>query len=187
MFKRIEKKQKKREREEELGLDDETKQMFGLNDTDSDESSSSSSASSSSESGSSSSGSSSSDDDNLDKGPASDMKTEWLAAEDADSGSEDEDDSDEEGGIDLNDVAFNKPNLTIKEAVKDPIYLSRPDKDWHACLVCPKKMLKCAKQVELHLASAVRWPIPNVISLTALLTIFMHDRDMSVVFKNSLR
>ena len=38
MFKRIEKKAKKRKRDEELGLDDEAKQVLGLQDTDSDES-----------------------------------------------------------------------------------------------------------------------------------------------------
>ena len=43
MFKRVEKRIRKREKEEELGLDGDMKEMLGLNDTDSDESSSSSS------------------------------------------------------------------------------------------------------------------------------------------------
>ena len=41
MFKRVERKRKRKEEEEALGLDEETKEVLGLNDTDSDESASS--------------------------------------------------------------------------------------------------------------------------------------------------
>ncbi|KAI6108039.1 hypothetical protein F5141DRAFT_1120303 [Pisolithus sp. B1] len=38
MFKRVEKRRKRRDEEERLGLDEETKEILGLNETDSDES-----------------------------------------------------------------------------------------------------------------------------------------------------
>ncbi|KAL5486132.1 hypothetical protein ACEPAI_7176 [Sanghuangporus weigelae] len=138
MFKRVTKKQKKREQEEELGLDDDTRQMFGLQDTDSDESSSQSNSES---------------DDELDRGEAeADIRTEWLAAEG--SSSEDENDSDEEG-LDLESIDDDPP-ISLAEAVKNPIYHISSEKlnDERACITCPKKLLKNEKMVELHLSSA---------------------------------
>ena len=74
MFKRIEKKAKKRKRDEKLGLDDEAKQVLGLQDTDSDESESDSDLGSSlgSDSGGGEDGSDS------DSGSEAEMLTEWL-------------------------------------------------------------------------------------------------------------
>ncbi|KAL5504257.1 hypothetical protein ACEPAH_8331 [Sanghuangporus vaninii] len=138
MFKRVTKKQKKREQEEELGLDDDTRQMFGLQDTDSDESSSQSDSES---------------DDEPDRSEAeADIRTEWLAAEG--SSSEDENDSDEEG-LDLESMD-DEPPVSLAEAVKHPIYhiSSEKLKDERACITCPKKLLKNEKMVELHLSSA---------------------------------
>ncbi|KAL5525659.1 hypothetical protein ACEPAG_6995 [Sanghuangporus baumii] len=138
MFKRVTKKQKKREQEEDLGLDDDTRQMFGLQDTDSDESSSQSDSES---------------DNELDRGEnEADIRTEWLAAEGA--SSEDENDSDEEG-LELESIDDDPP-ISLAEAVKNPIYHISSEKlnDERACITCPKKLLKNEKMVELHLSSA---------------------------------
>lgn len=143
MFKRITKKQKKREEEEELGLDDDTRQMFGLQDTDSDESSSQSDSDS---------------DNKSDREGVARMRSEWLAAEAGSSG--DEDDGDEEGlDIELDD----DPPISLEEATKNPIYHvpSEGLRDVRACITCPKKLLKNDKMVQVHLSSAVRWSIPS--------------------------
>lgn len=149
MFKRITKKQKKQEIDDELGLDEDTKQMFGMHDTDSDESNSSDSE----EDSDLSDGGSDLDDD-LDRNSTADMTMEWLDA--AREGSEDEDDTDEEG-LDLDEQLDDEPPLPLSEAVKNPIYLVSMDQDIRACIACPSKLLKNNKMVELHIESAVRW------------------------------
>ena len=82
MFKRIEKKQKRQAEIDELGLDENAKEMLGIQDTDSDESESESDAEAS-------------EDEmgpNVAEGDVSLMTTEWLDT--GNSGSEDEEDSD---------------------------------------------------------------------------------------------
>lgn len=149
MFKRIAKKQKKQKRDEELGLDEETKQVFGMQDTDSDESDSGSSSASGS-------GLTSEDDSDEEGGSeiedGAGLQTEYLAADD--DGSEDEGGSDEEG-LDLDDES----PMSISEAVEDPIYVSSMEPmEMRACIVCPNKMLKNNTMVEVHLKSGVRSP-----------------------------
>ena len=143
MFKRIEKKAKKRKRDEELGLDDEAKQVLGLQDTDSDESESDSDLGSDSGDGE--------DGSDSDSGSEAEMLTEWLG-EDNDSG--DELRSDEEG-LDSEDEFEDDPPLSLGEATNDPIYQTSEDYDMQACIVCPQKALKNPKMVEVHLQSTV--------------------------------
>ena len=146
MFKRISKKQAKQERDEELGLDEETKQVLGMQDTDSDESDSGSSQASGSGTGS--------DDSDIEDGldQKANLQTEYLAAEDEIS--EDESGSDEEG-LNLDD----EPPMTIDEAVQNPVYVVSLEPELHACITCPNKRLKHSIMVEVHLKSGVRSPI----------------------------
>ncbi|KAI5116399.1 hypothetical protein M0805_005867 [Coniferiporia weirii] len=145
MFKRLTRKQERIEREEELGLDDETKQVLGMHDTDSDESDTDSDSDSDL-------------DSDLDAGSELDgegvdaqMRMEWLAAEGG--GSEDEDESDEEG-LDLDEELDDEPPVVLSEALKNPIYLVSMDPDVRACIACPKKLLKNGRMVEVHIESA---------------------------------
>lgn len=139
MFKRLAKSQEKRERNEELGLED-TDESSSESDTDSENSDLGDGAGIGS-------------DDELDGGSVADMKMEWLAADRE--GSEEEDDSDEEG-LDLDDQTGH-PRMKLSEAVKNPIYTASTERDERACAVCPKKKLKNSKMVEVHIASVVRW------------------------------
>ena len=141
MFKRIQKKQKKTELEEELGLDDDTKQALGLGnvDTDTDESESEPESDSDGQYG-----------DSLRVGTGAD--TEILEVEE---GGEEEDGSDT-GGSDIDEQLDGEPPLTLDEALRNPVYSPYPDKDERSCLVCPHKRLKGGKMVDVHLQSGVR-------------------------------
>ncbi|PAV16229.1 hypothetical protein PNOK_0784900 [Pyrrhoderma noxium] len=133
MFKRIEKKQKRQAEIDELGLDENAKEMLGIQDTDSDESESESDASAS-------------EDEmgpNVAEGDVSMMTTEWLDT--GNSGSEDEEDSDTE------EPDFDPPPMTLAEAIVNPIYAF--SEDVTQCITCPNKKLKNDKMVEAHLQS----------------------------------
>lgn len=141
MFKRIEKKQKKQADDEERGLDEETKQILGMHDTDSDESDSGSDSDSDSDG-------SGAELDGMAEGSGGEMEAEWLGAdggEDSDAESDAEGDSSDE----------EEPPMTTSEAIQDPIYKSPADPSIRACIVCPKKVFKNDKMVEVHLASSV--------------------------------
>lgn len=150
MFKRITKKVKRKERDEELGLDEEAKQVLGLQDTDSDESETDSEVNSDLGSDSDSDASL---DSGFDAGSDAGMKTEWLGAEGY--GSEEDEGSDDDS-LDLDFDDDDEPPMTLVEATKKPIYLTESDPDMHACIVCPKKVLKNQKMVDVHLQSSVR-------------------------------
>ena len=135
MFKRIEKKQKRQAEIDELGLDENAKEMLGIQDTDSDESESESDAEAS-------------EDEmgpNVAEGDVSVMTTEWLDT--GNSGSEDEEDSDTE------EPDFDPPPMTLAEAIVNPIYAF--SEDVTQCITCPNKKLKNDKMVEVHLQSTV--------------------------------
>lgn len=157
MFKRMARKVKRKERDEELGLDEEAKQVLGLQDTDSDESETDSEVNS--DLGSNSDSDASLDSD-LDVGSDAGMKTEWLGAEGY--GSEEDEGSDDDS-LDLDFDDDEDPPMTLVEATKKPIYLTSADPDIHACIVCPKKALKNQKMVEVHLQSSVRSISPLLI------------------------
>ncbi|KAF5382144.1 hypothetical protein D9615_004420 [Tricholomella constricta] len=128
MFKRVEKRRRKREEEEELGLDEDMKEVLGMHDTDSEESASDSDDSSDGEQGS---------DDN------------GGTPEGGAFGEEDLEDFEEESDVE----EAEQPVITIREALRDPVYLISLEPVVKACIVCPGKLLKGAKMVDLHRTS----------------------------------
>jgi hypothetical protein len=145
MFKRIEKKIKKKQEEEELGLDEDMKDVLGLNDTDSDESSDSESDEDGSDSANEN------DDDDVEMGNRGDYVNsgdEGASVEEDESEDEAEDgsDDDEEDGY---------PNITIAQALLDPLYVpSKSQPESKSCVACPHKVLRAPQQPS-HLASQV--------------------------------
>ncbi|GBE88013.1 hypothetical protein SCP_1202390 [Sparassis crispa] len=127
MYKRVEKRLKKHQKEEELGLNDEMKEVLGMHDTDSDESSS----------GESHGGDSDGDDFAED--------TEGIA-----DGHEDEDDLEGEQDTDDDLEEDDEPPMSIAKAVVDPIYTISLEPKVQACLVCPGKLLKNRAMTEIH-------------------------------------
>ncbi|KAH0585241.1 hypothetical protein H2248_008485 [Termitomyces sp. 'cryptogamus'] len=128
MFKRVQKRRRKREEEEELGLDEDMKQVLGINDTDSEES-----ASDSDDSGSDGAESSSNEkDQDLDE---QDRLFDQFQFQE---------ESEEEAEI---------PVISVREALRDPVYIISLEPSVKGCIVCPGKILKGAKMVELHRAS----------------------------------
>jgi len=145
MFKRVDRRRKRKEIEERLGLDDDERGVFGLHDTDSSES-----ESDASESASASSSSATSSNECRTQ-PRKKRKRGTSSPSNDDSG-ESATDEDEEGssehGIGL--------RLTIASALKEPIRLIRPDPEAWVCTFCPGKILKHAAMVKVHEASRVR-------------------------------
>ena len=144
MFKRVEKKLARRRKEEELGITEEIKEAIGLNDVDSDDSSSD-------ESEASSSSSSSKillkrkrllddDDDELDSSP--DADSDGQGSDDLDDPEDDED----EPGV----------QMTVEEALHDPLHIVSIQPDIRGCIVCPRKLLKNDTMVSVHIRSQVR-------------------------------
>ncbi|KAJ7649998.1 hypothetical protein FB45DRAFT_6832 [Roridomyces roridus] len=126
MFKRVEKRRRKHEEEEELGLDGEMKDVLGLNDTDSDESESES-------------------DNSDDEGPEDDEGGDLEEADLEEDEEEEEESSDEEDA--------EEPPISVSEALKDPIYIVSLQPDVKACIVCPGKLLKNLEGLKLHRGS----------------------------------
>lgn len=153
MFKRVTKKEKKRVEEEELGLDDDMKEILGMHDTDSDESDSDSD----SESGNS---------DDLE-----DEEDEEEAGGRTRKASADDDSEDDEDGESDGDAEEGPPPLSVQEATKNPVYTISLDPDVRGCIVCPGKLLKNNKMVELHVESVVRLTTPFVSTSKSPLTV----------------
>ncbi|KAG5638477.1 hypothetical protein H0H81_012409 [Sphagnurus paluster] len=97
MFKRVEKRRRKREEEEELGLDEDMKEILGMHDTDSEESASESD--------------NSSDDERV-------TEVEGDISKEGNSDEEDLENTSEESAPEEE-----QPFITIKEALRDPVYL----------------------------------------------------------------
>ena len=119
MFKRVDKRRRKKEEEDKLGLDEEVKEILGIQDTDSEESES---------------------DSDSDEGQ---QEEESIADEEMNSGEDDDDDDDEE----------EDPSITVGQALKDPLYNVSVLPDIKACIVCPGKLLKSVRMVQLHRTS----------------------------------
>ncbi|EKM78076.1 hypothetical protein AGABI1DRAFT_114901, partial [Agaricus bisporus var. burnettii JB137-S8] len=132
MFKRLERRLKRKEREDELGLDEDMKEVLGLNDTDSDESESDVE----SDSHGGDIPDAESDDDEADAEEEMDLDEEHY-------------DSDSEGdqGSDERDE---RALITVAEALTNPIFLVSLDPTVNECIVCPGKQLKGQKMVETH-------------------------------------
>lgn len=135
MFKRVEKRRLKKAEEEELGIDEDMKEILGMHDTDSEESASEESDSDDEE-----------DDD--------DDERENIAEEDAESSeggrSVNEDEDGDEGD---DDEDAEDPNVTVRQALLDSVYVVSILPEVKACVVCPGKLLKGAKMVQLHRVS----------------------------------
>jgi len=121
MFKRVEKRRRKKVEEEELGLDEDMKEILGIHDTDSDESDS--------------------DSDQSSAGYVENVQEDLSDTGGFGEGPERDHDEDEEHII------------TVQEALRDPIYLVSLQPQVKACIVCPGKLLKGVKMVELHRTS----------------------------------
>lgn len=144
MFKRVDRRRKRKEKEERLGLDEDQLGVFGLHHTDSSESESDSSDSTST----SSSDRLATKSKKKRKREASPLPYDGLGEDEEDEPVTD-DEEDEENG----DHGSHTP-LTIASALKEPI---RPDSDSEAwvCVFCPRKTLKHAAMVKVHEASRI--------------------------------
>ncbi|PFH53043.1 hypothetical protein AMATHDRAFT_45681 [Amanita thiersii Skay4041] len=134
MFKRVEKRIKRKEEERELGIDDEVRDVLGLNDTDSEESVS----------------------ESEDEG---DMNVD---GEDVSEEGEEEGSDDEWGGIggamDVDESEEEEEPtyatvMTISQVLKNPIYVDPSNSATHLCGVCPGKLLKTSLMIEEHTKS----------------------------------
>jgi hypothetical protein len=122
MFKRVDKRRRKKEEEDKLGLDEEVKEILGIQDTDSEESVSDS-------------------DSDSDEGQ---QEEESVADEEMNSGEDDDDEEEDEE---------EDPSITVGQALKDPLYNVSVLPDIKACIVCPGKLLKSIRMVQLHRTS----------------------------------
>jgi hypothetical protein len=137
MFKRVQKRQRKQKKEEELGLDSEMKEVLGLQDTDSEESNSSS------------------DDSSNASRSDSDEQDAMDAGSDTDVGADDDEENVLESGEEGSESDDEIPPMSVTEAVTDPLYLVSMDPDIRACILCPGKLLKNPRMSDIHKASKV--------------------------------
>lgn len=150
MFKRVQKRIRKREREEELGLDSEMKEVLGLQDTDSEESDSSSEDE----------GEGGSNSEDEEEGGSSDEESQEDADENEDDGIQDDEimasagDVPEDSDSD-SEIEDSIPEMSVTEAVKDPVYVVSLQPQIKACILCHGKLLKNNKMSEVHKASKV--------------------------------
>ncbi|KAI9000611.1 hypothetical protein BD414DRAFT_472204 [Trametes punicea] len=158
MFKRVEKRIRKKQREEELGLDPDVKEMLGINDIDSDDSDSSSSES----------------EDGSDKEKPSLLHAGDEAGESSDDEEDEKEGLDEDGGEEEEEMtgleglgdnyasqdesgeeegAQDDAPMSVPEALQNPIYLVSLEPEVKACIVCPGKLLKNPVMTDVHLQS----------------------------------
>lgn len=131
MFKRVQKRRQKKEEEEELGLDEDMKEVLGIQDTDSEES----------------------DSDSDDESSLGNHSEEELDHSEDEEAGQEELGSDAENGADSEDDSSQEPPMSVKEAIHDPIYLVSLEPDVSKCVVCPGKLLKGSKMIQLHRTS----------------------------------
>ncbi|KAI0077042.1 hypothetical protein K474DRAFT_1156125 [Panus rudis PR-1116 ss-1] len=156
MFKRVAKRIRRQQKDEEIGLTGELKEELGLAMTDSDESDSSSDEDGSSDEEEGSAGEEegsvdeeedSEDEEQDGEGQQEDEDVEMVDAENV--GSEisdgDEDSEGEEHSV---------PAMSVTEVLTDPVYVVSLDPiEIKACAICPGKLLKNPKMVEVHKSS----------------------------------
>lgn len=140
MLKRVEKRIRKKEKEAELGLDGDMKEMLGMNDTDSDESSASSDSEDSA--GEEERGPPAPEDEDV-SDAEEDVDEDVEEEEDGEESEEDEDEEDE------------GPSMNVSEALRDPLYLISTEPEVKGCILCPGKLLKNTTMIEVHLQSGV--------------------------------
>ncbi|KAF9783270.1 hypothetical protein BJ322DRAFT_1021975 [Thelephora terrestris] len=133
MFKRVEKRITKKRKEEELGITEEIKEAIGLNDVDSDDSDSGESEAS---------GSSSPPQVLLSKRKRSlEDEVDGGSGAASDSGTSDEEEEE-------HDV-----QMTVEEALHNPLYIISIQPDVRGCIVCPRKILKNDTMTSVHTSS----------------------------------
>lgn len=132
MFKRVDRRLKRKAEQEELGIDSELKEALGIPDTDSDESDSS-------------------DDDE-----------ESDEDEGEDEGNVEEDEADVEKDIDVDDdeealsddgSEDDEYDRSVADVLANPLYPSATDPDKTRCSVCPGKTLSSPLKIGEHLKS----------------------------------
>ncbi|KAI0783592.1 hypothetical protein C8Q75DRAFT_810654 [Abortiporus biennis] len=155
MFKRVEKRRRKQEKQEELGLTEEMKEVLGMHDTDSDESDASSGSNSESEEGSSGS---ESDVEYVNPNKRKlledvDDEDDDMEEEGAEEDEEEEEENDESEEETAEEEDDEEPPISVLEAMKNPVYLDSENPDIYACAVCPGKLLKNQTMEQVHRAS----------------------------------
>ncbi len=133
MFKRAEKRIKRKEREDELGLDEDMKDVLGLNDTASDESDSDVD----------------SEDQSVDEDAEADEEYDDSNYDEMEGSFDQASDSDDSG----DDDGTERSLITVEEALKNPIFIVSLDPDIKECIVCPGKLLKGQMMAETHTTS----------------------------------
>ncbi|KAL5634677.1 hypothetical protein ACGC1H_002651 [Rhizoctonia solani] len=156
MYKRINKRIKRKEEEEALGLDGETKEMLGIPETDSDESDSSDEEQSDSSSEASDVEGKSRPGARRRRGPkqlSESGGSDVASLSGAETEGSEEEDEDEEmvGSADEDD---DEPPMTISEALKNSLHSIRKGSEAQACILCPGKELKHAKMASVHVQSS---------------------------------
>ena len=145
MFKRLERRQKRKQQEEELGLDEETRDIMGLQDTDSSESETSSD--------------SDSDVSNTvsDRALPSRGLAKGLRDGGPDHGSDTNGQESADGGQDEASEVDSKVDheMTIADALRNPLYALPSGSDHQTCIVCPGKLLKNQTMIDIHMRSSV--------------------------------
>ena len=146
MFKRIEKRRKRREEEIKLGIDDVTRDVLGLNDTDSEESESDSDLPSDAFQGESEAEGSEDESEN---------EEAWGGIGggglDAESDASEEEEEEAEADAGPRHIAF--PVVTAQQALDDPIYAHPTQDNVQLCSICPGRTLINTQTISQHLAS----------------------------------
>ena len=137
MFKRVEKKLAKNKKEEELGLSEEIKAAVGLIDDDSssDETEASSSTSN----------------------PQVPSKRKLLLDDEPDASSDGDSEGQDSGTAGDPEDYEDEPGvqMSVEEAIHDPLYIISIQPDIRGCLVCPRKLLKNNTMASVHMKSQV--------------------------------
>jgi hypothetical protein len=150
MFKRVDRRLKRREIEETLGLDDDERGIFGLHDTDSSESESESNAD---ESVSSSATSSDGHRTQRKRKRGTSQASNDDESNDIENSEPSTDDEEDENGSGRHRTAL---RVTIASALKEPVRLILTEPETWVCTFCPGKILKHVAMVKVHEASRVR-------------------------------
>ncbi len=135
MFKRVDRRLKRKAEQEELGIDSELKEALGLPETDSDESESDSD----------------SDDDGQEDNPDDDENDD---RQEEDDGRGDEQSSSDEADEDV--------HMTVKQVLANPLHPSPSNSDITKCFICPGKLLKNETMIQLHLKSKACTLLPSL-------------------------
>ncbi|KIM84341.1 hypothetical protein PILCRDRAFT_818689 [Piloderma croceum F 1598] len=85
------------------------------------------------------------DSDESDSGSDSEESDTWIEKAESEANEEEKMDGESSDGKDI--------ELSVEDALEDPVYLASLELDTKACIVCPGKVLKHPKMIEVHKAS----------------------------------